>query len=45
MSWMSRPIWRKGLLCDMVTRVAHICRRIEGEWKLAHRHIGFPRGQ
>jgi ketosteroid isomerase-like protein len=27
---------------DMVVRVTHIYRRIDGEWKLMHRHADFP---
>jgi ketosteroid isomerase-like protein len=27
---------------DMVIRVTHIYRRIDGEWKLMHRHADFP---
>ncbi len=27
---------------DMVIRVTHIYRRIDGEWKLVHRHSDFP---
>ena len=27
---------------DMVIRVTHIYRRIDGEWKLVHRHADFP---
>ena len=27
---------------DMVIRVSHIYRRIDGEWKLVHRHADFP---
>jgi len=26
----------------MVIRVTHIYRRIDGEWKLVHRHADFP---
>lgn len=30
----------------MVIRVTHVCRRIDGEWKLVHRHAGFwPTGR
>ena len=35
-------IWRRGILRDMVTRVIQICRRIDGEGKLVHWHVGFP---
>jgi ketosteroid isomerase-like protein len=31
-----------GPLCDMVIRVTHIYRRIDGDWKLVHRHADFP---
>ena len=27
---------------DMVIRVTHIYRRIDGDWKLMHRHADFP---
>ena len=27
---------------DMVIRVTHIYRRIDGDWKLVHRHADFP---
>ena len=27
---------------DMVLRVTHIYRRIDGDWKLMHRHADFP---
>jgi ketosteroid isomerase-like protein len=27
---------------DMVLRVTHIYRRIDGDWKLVHRHADFP---
>jgi ketosteroid isomerase-like protein len=27
---------------DMVVRVTHIYRRIDGDWKLMHRHADFP---
>ena len=27
---------------DMTVRVTHIYRRIDGEWKLMHRHADFP---
>ena len=27
---------------DMAVRVTHIYRRIDGEWKLMHRHADFP---
>jgi ketosteroid isomerase-like protein len=27
---------------DMTLRVTHIYRRIDGDWKLVHRHAGFP---
>ncbi len=31
-----------GPLRDMVIRVTHIYRRIDGDWKLVHRHADFP---
>ena len=31
-----------GPLRDMVVRVTHIYRCIDGEWKLMHRHADFP---
>jgi ketosteroid isomerase-like protein len=27
---------------DMTLRVTHIYRRIDGDWKLVHRHADFP---
>jgi len=27
---------------DMVIRFTHIYRRIDGDWKLMHRHADFP---
>ena len=31
-----------GPLRDMAIRVTHIYRRIDGDWKLVHRHADFP---
>jgi ketosteroid isomerase-like protein len=31
-----------GPMRDAVLRVTHIYRRIEGDWKLVHRHADFP---
>jgi ketosteroid isomerase-like protein len=31
-----------GPPADMTLRVTHIYRRIDGDWKLVHRHAGFP---
>jgi ketosteroid isomerase-like protein len=31
-----------GARRDMVIRVTHIYRRIDGDWKLIHRHADFP---
>ena len=31
-----------GPMRDMVLRVTHIYRRIDGDWKLVHRHADFP---
>jgi len=31
-----------GPMRDMVIRVTHIYGRIDGDWKLVHRHADFP---
>jgi SnoaL-like domain len=31
-----------GPLRDMVIRITHVYRRIDGDWKLVHRHADFP---
>jgi ketosteroid isomerase-like protein len=31
-----------GPLRDMVIRVTHIYQRIDGDWKIVHRHADFP---
>jgi ketosteroid isomerase-like protein len=31
-----------GPMRDVVLRVTHIYRRIDGDWKLVHRHADFP---
>jgi ketosteroid isomerase-like protein len=32
----------QGTQQDMVIRVTHIYRRVDGEWKIIHRHADFP---
>jgi ketosteroid isomerase-like protein len=38
----SRVSVQGGPRRDMVLRVTHIYRRIDGDWKLMHRHADFP---
>jgi ketosteroid isomerase-like protein len=38
----SRVSVEDGAPRDMVIRVTHIYRRIDGDWKLVHRHADFP---
>lgn len=32
----------RGTRQDMVIRVTHIYRRVDGDWKIIHRHADFP---
>jgi hypothetical protein len=38
------PMRRSGRGCGrpMTLRVTHVLRRIDGEWRLVHRHADFP---
>jgi len=38
----SRVSFEGGPPRDMVVRVTHIYRRIDGDWKVVHRHADFP---
>jgi ketosteroid isomerase-like protein len=38
----SRVSFEGGPQRDMVVRVTHIYRRIDGDWKVVHRHADFP---
>jgi ketosteroid isomerase-like protein len=38
----SRVSVEGGAPGDMVIRATHIYRRIDGDWKLVHRHADFP---
>jgi ketosteroid isomerase-like protein len=32
----------EGPVTEMVIRVTHVYRRVDGEWRLVHRHGDFP---